>query len=179
MTSDKLDPYAAPADPVGAALRLLSVALAVFGGLLLSAGALMTVISVTGRYLFSAPISGDIELVELGAGAAIAAFLPYCQISGSNVIVDFFTGAMTSRGRARLDAIHGLVFAFCSGLVAWRMTLGGIDAYLNNDETMVLGAPICISFVVMVPAFGLLCLVCLHGAAVRFIHGAPPPGAES
>ncbi|MEQ8396195.1 TRAP transporter small permease [Thalassobaculum sp.] len=179
MTSDTLEPYAAPTDPVGAALRFLSVAFAVFGGLLLSAGAVMTVVSVTGRYLFSTPIPGDIELVELGAGAAIAAFLPYCQITGSNVIVDFFTGAMAPRARARLDAVHGLVFAFCAGLVAWRMTLGGMDAYLNNDETMVLGAPIWISFVVMVPAFGLLCLVCLHGSAVRVIHGAPPPEAAS
>lgn len=179
MTPDPLDEPTAPADPVGAVLRRLSEALAVFGGLLLSAGALMTVVSVTGRYLFLAPITGDIELVELGAGAAIAAFLPYCQITGGNVIVDFFTGATSPRTRARMDAVHGVVFAFCAGLVAWRMTLGGFDAYLNNDETMVLGAPVWISYVVMVPAFGLLCLVCLHGAAIRLIVGAPPPGTAS
>lgn len=179
MTSDTHGPPTAPADPVGAVLLRLSVAFAVFGGLLLSAGAVMTVVSVTGRYLFSSPISGDIELVELGAGAAIAAFLPYCQMRGGNVIVDFFTGGLSERGRARVDAVHALVFAFCAGLIAWRMALGGLDTYAVNDETMVLGVPTWISYVVMVPAFALLCLVCLHGAAVRLWHGAPPAGAAA
>jgi len=162
---------AAPSDPVGAVLRRLSVAFAVLGGLLLAGGALLTVVSVTGRYLFSSPIAGDVELVELSAGAAISAFLPYCQLRGGNVIVDFFTGGMSERGRMRLDALHALIFAFCAGLVAWRMTLGGVDTYLTNDETMVLGVPVWISYVVMVPSFGLLCLVCLHGAAVRMLSG--------
>ena len=179
MTTDPFDEATAPADPVGAVLRCLCEALAVVGSLLLTAGALLTVVSVTGRYLFSAPITGDIELVELGAGAAIAAFLPYCQITGGNVIVDFFTGAASTRTRARMDAAHGLVFAFCAGLVAWRKALGGVDAYLNNDQTMVLGAPVWTSYVVMVPAFGLLCLVCLHGSAIRLIHGAPPAGSAA
>lgn len=168
MSHGSSDERAAPADPVGAALRHLCVAFAIFGGLLLSAGATLTVVSVLGRYLFSAPITGDVELVELGAGAAVSAFLPYCQLRGGNVLVDFFTGGLSDAGRARLDAVHSLVFAFCAGLVAWRMTLGGIDAYLVNDQTMVLGAPTWISFVVMVPSFGLLCLVCLYGAAAGF-----------
>jgi TRAP-type C4-dicarboxylate transport system permease small subunit len=173
---------AAPADPVGAVLRRLAVAFAVFGGLLLAGGALLTVVSVTGRYLFSSPIGGDVELVELGAGAAISAFLPYCQLRGGNVIVDFFTGGLSGRGRQRLDALHALVFAFCAGLVAWRMALGGLDTYLTNDETMVLGVPVWISYVVMVPSFGLLCLVCLYGAAIRLLPGGDPdgtPGADA
>lgn len=168
---------AAPDDgdtaPVGAVLRRLSVGLAVFGGILLSAGALMTVVSVTGRYLFASPIAGDVELVELGAGAAVAAFLPYCQLRGGHVIVDFFTGGLPPGRRARLDGLNALVFAFCAGLVAWRMALGGIDTFLTNDETMVLGVPTWISYAVMVPAFALLCLVCLHGAA-RGLRGLPP-----
>lgn len=157
-------------------LHRLSVAFAVIGGLLLAGGAVLTVVSVTGRYLFSAPISGDVELVELAAGAAVAAFLPFCQVRGGNVIVDFFTGSMPERVRVRLDAVHALIFAFCAGLVAWRMSLGGLDTYLSNDETMVLGVPVWISYVVMVPAFGLLCLVCLHGAAVRLRSGTDPAG---
>lgn len=165
----------APADSVGAVLGGLSVALAVLGGLLLAAGALMTVVSVTGRYLFAAPVAGDVELVELGAGAAVAAFLPYCQLRGGNVMVDFFTGGLSASVRARIDALHGLIFALCAGLITWRMSLGGIDTYLSNDETMVLGVPTWISYAVMVPAFALLCLVCLHGA-VRLLQGAPLPG---
>lgn len=172
-------PETAPAGPVGAALRRLSVGFAVIGGLLLAGGAALTVVSVTGRYLFSAPISGDVELVELAAGAAVAAFLPYCQLRGGNVIVDFFTGPLTGRTRNRLDAVHALVFAVCAGLIAWQMALGGLDTYSSNDETMVLGVPTWISYAVMVPAFALLALVCLHGALVRAAHAAPPPDSVS
>jgi len=168
----------APAGPVGAMLRRLSVGFAVFGGLLLTAGAVMTVVSVTGRYLFTAPIAGDIELVELGAGAAVAAFLPYCQLRGGHVIVDFFTGGLSPRRRARLDGLNALVFAFCAGLVAWRMALGGVDTFLTNDETMVLGVPTWISYAVMVPAFALLCLVCLHGAALG-LRVLPPANSAT
>ena len=176
-TPERQEP--APADPVGAVLHALAATLAVCGGLLLAGGALMTVVSVTGRYLFSAPISGEIELVELGSCAAIAAFLPYCQARGGHVIVDFFTGGMRATARARLDGLNTLVFAACAGLVAWRMALGGIDTYLANDETMVLGIPTWPSYAVMVPAFALLCLVCLHGAAVGLVRGrAPTPAAR-
>lgn len=164
-------------DPVGAALRRLTVALAVLGGLLLGAGAVLTVISVTGRYLFSSPVSGDVELVELAAGAAISAFLPYCQMRGGNVIVDFFTAGIPDRVRARVDGLHALVFAACAGLVAWRMTLGGLDTYASNDQTMVLGVPTWISYLVMVPSFALLCLVCLHAAAIRLACGIEPAGS--
>ena len=168
MSIGTSEPHPGPdRDPVGAVLHRLSVVLAVFGGLLLSGGALLTVISVTGRYLFSAPVSGDVELVELGAGAAVSAFLPYCQLRGGNVLVDFFTGGLSAATRSRMDAAHALVFAFCAGLVAWQMLLGGIDTYQVNDQTMVLGVPTWISYVVMAPSFGLLCLVCLHDAATR------------
>ena len=119
MTAAETPP--APAGPVGVVLRRLSVALAVIGGLLLAGGAVLTVVSVTGRYLFSTPISGDVELVELAAGAAVSAFLPYCQVRGGHVIVDFFTGFLSAPTRARLDALQALVFAFCAGLVAWQM----------------------------------------------------------
>jgi TRAP-type C4-dicarboxylate transport system permease small subunit len=70
------------------------------------------------------------------------------------------------------------VFAACAGLVAWRMALGGLDTFSSNDETMVLGVPTWISYAVMVPAFALLALVCLHGGLVRAARAAPPPGSR-
>ena len=48
--------------------------------LVLIALILLTVVSVVGRALFSAPIPGDFELVEIGMAVAVFAFLPYCQL---------------------------------------------------------------------------------------------------
>jgi TRAP-type C4-dicarboxylate transport system permease small subunit len=147
-----------------AALLRVTESLAVFGGLLLVAGALLTVISVTGRYLFSAPINGNVEMVELGAAAAVSSFLPYCQMKRGHVIVDFFTSNASPRVKAGLDLIASVLFAFCAGLITWRLSLGGYDMYRYNDQTMVLGIPTWISFAVMVPSFGLLTLACLSAA---------------
>ena len=150
-----------------AVLLRLSGALAIFGGLLLTAGAVLTVVSVSGRYLFSSPIQGDVEMVELAAAAAIASFLPYCQMKRGHVIVDFFTSNAPERIRAGLDLIASLVFAYCAGLITWRLSLGGMDMFQFNDQTMVLGIPTWYSFAVMVPSFGLLCLTCLSAAFVN------------
>ena len=65
--------------------------LATLGALILVTLALITVISVSGRYLFGHAISGDFEMVEVGCAMAVSLFLPYCQLQNGNVIVDFVT----------------------------------------------------------------------------------------
>jgi len=157
--------WAASGVPGAVWLLRLTEWLAVFGGLLLVSGGLLTVISVTGRYLFSEPIDGDVEMVELGAAAAVSAFLPYCQMKRGHVIVDFFTANAPAGVKASLDTIASLAFAFCAGLIAWRLQLGGADMLRYNDQTMVLGIPTWIAFTVMVPSFALLTLACLATAA--------------
>jgi TRAP-type C4-dicarboxylate transport system permease small subunit len=154
-------PNRTASEALEAVLLRLSGWLAVFGGLLLTGGAVLTVVSVTGRYLFAAPINGNVEMVELASAAAISCFLPYCQMKRGHVIVDFFTGFVSDRGKAALDTIAALLFAFCAGLIAWRLSLGGADMYRYNDQTMVLGIPTWISFAVMAPSFGLLALTCV------------------
>lgn len=165
-----------------AVLLHVTGALAVFGGLLLTAGAVLTVVSVTGRYLFSAPINGNVEIVELASAAAVSCFLPYCQMKRGHVIVDFFTSAAPDRVKSALDLVAALLFAFCAGLIAWRLSLGGSDMYRYNDQTMVLGIPTWISYAVMVPAFGLLSLACLATAwtsARRMLRPGPAAGPSS
>ena len=65
--------------------------------------AAIVTVSVIGRYLFSAPIPGDYDIVGILCGCAIFAFLPYCQLKRGNVLADFFTAkrAAAGQGRAR------------------------------------------------------------------------------
>jgi len=79
-----------PTDPVGRMLYRIAKWLAIFGGIVLSAMALLTTASVIGRSIFLQPIPGDFELVAIGTGLAVFAFLPWCQIVRGNVMVDFF-----------------------------------------------------------------------------------------
>ncbi len=104
MTEDTAD-----RSRIGRVLELGSTALALAGGLVLTGLMLMSITSIAGRWLFSRPLPGDFELVEIGTGVAIFLFLPACQLRGANVIVDFFTTGMSRRGQSWLDAFGALL----------------------------------------------------------------------
>ena len=71
--------------------------------------AALVTISVGGRYLFSAPINGDYDIVGILCGCAIFSFLPYCQLKRGNVLADFFTQKASPRTKAALDAMGNLL----------------------------------------------------------------------
>jgi TRAP-type C4-dicarboxylate transport system permease small subunit len=129
--------HAADTDPapgrVGGVLLATAKALAIFGGALCCLMALLVSVSVTGRYLFAAPIPGDYDMVAIITGCAVFAFLPYCQITRSNVVVDFFTTGMAARPRALLDAVGSLLYLLVAILLAWRLYFGGTEFYASGE----------------------------------------------
>jgi len=148
----------------GRVLGILCRAVALAGGVVLVALALTTVTSIVGRALFSAPIPGDFELVEIGTAVAIFAFLPYCQLRRGNVVVDLFTTRLPRGAQSLLDAVWALVFAVIAGLFAWRLWHGADDLVLYGETTMVLRLPVWWAFVPIVPSVALLAVVALYTA---------------
>jgi len=124
---------ALPSDPFGRALYRLCTWLAIFGGFLACAMAILVTVSVTGRYLFSAPVPGDYDLVGIIAGCAVFAFLPYCQIRRGNVVVDFFTTGVPARGKALLDAVGSLFYLLIALIFTWRMYYGMLELRNNHE----------------------------------------------
>lgn len=155
---------AARPDPLGRALARLCGGLAIFGGLVLVALIVMTCLSIAGRALFSAPIPGDFELVEIGCALAVFAFLPYCQMTGGNVVVDFFTTKAPVRTRAAMDLAGNLIFTAIAGLLTWRAVLGGQDLYRYEETTMVLAVPVWWGFPPAVFCSAVLTVVCAYTA---------------
>lgn len=139
--------------------------LALVGGVVLLSAALLTVVSVLGRYFLSRPIAGDIELAAFAMGIAISLFMPYCQLRRGHVIVDIFTEGAPPAVRALLDGMAGLAVALVAAVLAWRFAAGGIDLRQAGDESMVLRIPTWLGFVVAVPAFALTALAGLVTAA--------------
>ena len=70
-------------------LYLLTKGFAVGGGLLFVALVAMSLISIVGRKLASAPIPGDIEMMQMGTAVAAAAMLAYCEMERHHLRVDF------------------------------------------------------------------------------------------
>jgi len=146
----------APTDPVGALLYALSRALALAGGFVLVAMILMSLISIVGRAAFSHPLQGDYELVQLGCAICVSTFLPFCQMRGGHVIVDFFTANSPRSLRAALDALGATLLGIAAGVIAWRLTAGAISLREANDQTTILAIPTWWAVAAMVPSFALL-----------------------
>lgn len=164
---------------IGTSMKVLNALArfsAVLAGLLLVGITLLTVSSVVGRTLFGRAITGDFELVAFAAGAAVALFLPWCQIRRANIIVDFFTTRSSIQARRRMDRMGSLIMAAVMALLAWRTTLGGLSAWKTGSGSMMMGFPEWVIYAFMVPAIVLSALIALHQA---MFDSAETPGADS
>lgn len=146
------------------ALDGLARAFALAGGAILVSLTLMSVASVTGRALLGTPVPGDFELVQIGCGAAIAAFLPYCQLRRGNIIVDFFTVRAGPRVQAALDAFGALLLALVMAVLAWRTALGMVAVRAAGEVSMIVGFPIWVGYAAIVPSLVLASVAALHTA---------------
>lgn len=158
---------------LGRALRALCQASAVVGGVVLIGIALMTLASVLGRVLWSNPIQGDVEMVQLACAVGIACFLPYTQWQGGNIIVDFFTTWASRQAQRRLDALGALTVGVVAGLICWRTAAGGMAAYANEETSMLMAIPIWIPYLLMTPGLLLTALVSLYVAWRQLAAGDP------
>ncbi|MBE0548664.1 MAG: TRAP transporter small permease [Rubrivivax sp.] len=149
-------------------LETLAKLCAVLAGVLLTVITLMTCASVIGRNTTGWTIVGDFELSGSAAGAAIALFMPWCQVRRGNIIVDFFTGGASEAARERLDRFGALMVAAVMALMAWRTTIGGLSAWRSNSGSMMLGFPEWVVYCAMVPPLALAALIGLVQAARGF-----------
>ncbi|MGL4230727.1 MAG: TRAP transporter small permease [Casimicrobium sp.] len=149
-------------------LEQLARGCAILAGAILVGIALMTVYSVIGRDFFGKALTGDFELTAVMTGAAIALFLPWCQVKRGNIIVDFFTAKASESTRGVLDRMGAFFIAAMLGLCAWRATLGGLSAWKSNSGTMMLGFPEWIVYCSIVPGLALTAIIALLQALRGF-----------
>lgn len=141
---------------------------AVLAGVLLTVITLMTCASLVGRNTTGWTVVGDFELTGAAAGAAIALFMPWCQLQRGHVMVDFFTVRASRATQDGLDRFGALLMALVMGLMAWRSTLGGLNAWRSNAGSMMLGLPDWWVYALMVPPLALTTLIALAQAVRGF-----------
>lgn len=161
-------PLPPPPDAIGRWLFHVSRGFAAAGGLILVGITLMSVASIASRFLTSKGLQGDFELVQLGCAVAVAAFLPWGQMRGSHVMVDFFTEGAGPRTKQVLDALGALLLAICAAVVAWRMVVGTLELRASQESSMLLGVPTWYATLLMIPSFALLALTALYSARLKW-----------
>ncbi|MDB5891960.1 MAG: hypothetical protein JWP47_2791 [Polaromonas sp.] len=157
-------------------LENLAKLCAILAGILLTTITLMTCASLIGRNTTGDSIVGAFELTGVAAGAAIALFMPLCQLRRGNIIVDFFTARVSDAVNEKLDRFGTLLLVLIFSLLAWRTTLGGLNVFSANSETQIMGFPEWVVYAAMVPPFILTALIALHQTIFGF---ASPESAEA
>jgi TRAP-type C4-dicarboxylate transport system permease small subunit len=140
---------------------------AFLGGLVFVAIVAMSIISIVGRKLWSAPVPGDVEMLQMAAAFASASFFAYCHLNGGDVKVDFFTAKASPATVHRLDAAGSLLVGLFGALITWRAGAGALAIQAAGETSMILGWPVWIAQILMVPGFLLLALA---GFYMTLVH---------
>lgn len=152
---------AAPVAQRRGAVKMLERAatgFAVAGGFIFCALIAMSLVSIIGRKLFSSPIQGDVELMQMGAAIGAAAFLPICEMHDNNIKVDALTGWLPSGIRAVLDTVAHLLLALAAAAMTWRTGMAVMDAYASGEVSTLLSVPMWQPVALLVPSLALLSL---------------------
>jgi len=134
----------------------------------------MSLVSIVGRKLFASPIRGDMELMEMGAAIAIAAFLPLCELRGLHIKADAFTLWASNKVKRVLDAFGHTLLVFAAALLAWRTTLQMLGSREYGDVSALLSLPIWMALLCIVPSLALLSLCALARVLDQF-HSPKQP----
>jgi TRAP-type C4-dicarboxylate transport system permease small subunit len=122
-----------------------SRALAWLGGLALSAIALLSVASITGRALTGVglgPVPGDFELVEAGTALAVFGFLPWAHLRRSHAMVDLFWGSYPPAMKRALTVAADALMLLVWLLLVWRMGAAMLDYRANAEVSFILQMPV-------------------------------------
>ena len=151
-----------------ALLRRLAHVFAWTGAAVAMAVGLTTVTSVVLRALTTRPIQGDVEITQFGVALAISLMLPWCQLRGANIIVDFFTQRLRAQPLRVLDGIGCLLIAAMYVLLAWRTGVGAQSVFEAGETSMIRSLPMWWVYASLAPGLALAALIALVQAGLHF-----------
>ena len=123
------------------ALDSLCVGFAIIAGLILFGLIGLTFLDVIMRYIFSSPIFGVRDVLEMGMVVVISLGFPFTWRVGGNIVVDLlpdYGSALLTIVRDLFVRIIGIVIF---GLLAWRSWYTAEDAALFNEKTNMIELP--------------------------------------
>jgi TRAP-type C4-dicarboxylate transport system permease small subunit len=143
-------------------------ACAVVAGVLLIAITLVTCVSLVGRNIGAWSMPGAYEMTGFAAGAAIALFMPWCQVRRGNIIVDFFTARSPEPVQRGLDRFGAAAIGMAMALLTWRTWIGGQNAWNSGAGSMMMGLPEWWVYAGMIPPLALTAVIAFTQSAVGF-----------
>jgi TRAP-type C4-dicarboxylate transport system permease small subunit len=166
-----MTPHAPPPPtlPERALLLRLTAAVAIAGGVVSLAAAVLVTTSVTGRWFGYGSINGDFDFVQIAVAVSVFCFLPFTQARRGNIVVDSLTAKLPARTNRIVDAFWDLVYAAAAAVLAWSLFNGAREALANNLQSFMLGVPLGPVFVVCAALLVLLAATAV-GTAIHLLR---------
>ncbi|MGA0941148.1 MAG: TRAP transporter small permease [Burkholderiaceae bacterium] len=136
--------------------------------------ALLMVISVLMRAFIDQPISGDVEITQMGIALGISLCLPYAQFQKANIIVDFFTQRASSNTIRTLDSFGQLLLALVYALLAWRTSVGAIAVREAGETTMIISLPMWLAYASLAPGLALAAIIAILQGLTNLVSDNTP-----
>lgn len=166
---------ALPADHAGLAVRTarrlrhiarLAVAVVVFIMMM------VTVIDVTGRYLFNAPLFGALELTEILMGLLVFIGMPLATARREHISISLIGDALPRRLASVQARVFDMVCAIICLVVVWRMWIYAQRLVRSGEHTQQLHISVGLVVHVMAILFAVTAVVFLVNAfrKHRVIH---------
>ena len=152
--------------------------LALLGGWLLLAVAIVTAIDALLRDFLGRPLSGTFEATELVLAAIIFFGLPYTSLTDGHVSVDFLTGRFSQRTQQAIIAVNAVICAGLIGVITLQMTSLAAEFLATSRTTITMRIPIfpCLALVIVAASLTALgFLAQAVGAALRAWRSGLPP----
>ena len=152
--------------------------LAMLGGWLLLAVALVTAIDALLRDFLGRPLPGTFEATELVLAAIIFFGLPYTSLTDGHVSVDFLTGRLGQPAQYAIIAGNALICAGLFGVITLQMTALAAEFFTTQRTTITMRIPVFPCIVPVTVTAGLAALafvVQAIGAARRTWRPGLPP----
>jgi TRAP-type transport system small permease protein len=152
--------------------------LALLGGWLLLAVALVTTIDALCRDFLGRPLPGTFEATELVLAVIIFFGLPYTSLTDGHVSVDFLTGRLGLRTQYAVIAVNAAICTGLFGVIMLQMSSLATEFLATHRTTITMRIPIFPCIVLVTVAAGLAALgfaVQAVGAGLRAVRPGLPP----
>ena len=102
---------------------------------------LLTFVDVLGRYLFSSPIRGSMEIIEFSMALVVFTALPLVTLQRGHVSVSLIDNLFSGQGHRIKRALCDSINAVALGLLTWRLFMQSLYDLQTSASTVVLGLP--------------------------------------
>ena len=125
--------------------------------LVVAAMMLLTVADVTGRYVFSRPVTGTMEITEYMMVCLLLG-MATCALEKRHISVNLITNRLSTTAQAIMEIITLLVGLSLVIILAWQGIEAGLFAVAHDLKSSMLKVPDFPFYVVLTVGFSVLCL---------------------